>query len=215
MPEGDATEPLSATSAEKDRAIFDLLEVDFSAGLVILLQHHGANVEQAIRNRFGSRLDPSEVIREAIVKRSRKAFAGLRASYQSAGPRRWPLGLWLFILASRTAQDMLRREHRRGGGRDVSLTIDPPCPERRREGGEVAEHIRLFYEAVEALPPTKRDLILADVASGWGTADTDRLMDETGAKENTIFSLRSQARKLIRDYMLKKGFDPKKPRFSS
>jgi RNA polymerase sigma-70 factor (ECF subfamily) len=125
-------------------------------------------------------------------------------------PEKGSLSTWSMKLAQNCARSILRAEQKHPcaeAHEDIERDQRRPpeeqqSPKQRKQAERSAEQIR---EAIAALPPKERRVILADLAHPDGKAAASDLADAWDTNENAIHQARSRAKKKLREELERRG----------
>lgn len=172
-----------------------------------LIRQHGPRVLGFLRRRFPSIAD--DAWQEALIRVTDKI-----GQYD---PDKGGLGTWFLKLAHRCALSIVRAESKHNGQElEDSVTRDkrldggaPLTGKQRRHLERRAEQIR---EAVNALPPKERRVVVADLAFWKGptlpdeVAPAEKLAISWGdTNANAIHQARCRARTKLREELTRRG----------
>lgn len=123
---------------------------------------------------------------------------------------------WVFRIASNTAIDRIRKL-----SSDQSTPMDPQELQtefgaedfeeetaRPPATGERAKHIAMVQDAIKALSPSEREIVLADANYPGGTVPLDLLSEWLKKPKGSLKVYRSRARAKLRTYLERKGVKP-------
>jgi len=210
--------PDSHSEAEEERRLLEGLRAGDQAAFATLLDRHGAAMLRVARMYVRDRAAAEEVVQETwlAVLQGIERFEG-RSSVKT----------WLFrILANRAKTRGVRearsspfsalaeaaegepavepeRFHRRGhpeaGGWDAPPRPWETLPEERLLSQET---LRLVSEAIEALPPTQREVIRLRDVEGWSAEEVCAALDLTDGNQRVLLHrARSRVRDALEDYL--------------
>lgn len=205
--------PLTQTSPAPrngDAEIIRLLRERDPAGLRTLLGEHGAIVRAGLRKCLGGLLNDSEL--DDVINRA--AFKAWRAA-DSYDPSKGTLRAWFFVIARNAGRGLLRDPQRaRVVARDdmdqLAVLDEVDHADRDHGAGSAApppgflDTLRL---CIDRLPNKQRRIIQADLRTG-DVADADELARSLGTSKNSIYALRSIARKRLRQDLQELGYTP-------
>lgn len=197
----------SADADETDDALVSRLAQGDDTALVAILSRHGPRVKGYLRQQFGTSLRAPEL--EEVLNEAACNLWKSIGTYRSGGASL--LG-WFISIAHNAALDELRRGRRHRAG---ELTTEPAfrptkasdCkdegPARKAEtAGD--RRLRLMWHVITAeLKGNQRAVALADLEAPSGKVDGKTLAAKLGIPVAQVYVTRSQARKRIRERVLR------------
>lgn len=185
-----------------DAEIVRLLLCGEPAGLRLLLEGHGPRVRGCLRRSL-TQLSESDMD-DVMNKAAYRAWRGVT----TYSPQRGSLRAWFFVIARNAALETLRERQRRPletRGSDIEQVAMPAdAPE---APAPAAAFLETLHRCIEALPPKQRQIIRADLQSG-DIADAGELAANLDTTRNSIYVLRSLARKTLRRALTENGCVP-------
>lgn len=162
------------------------------------IAQHGPRVQGFLRSRYPSVWE--DAWQEALIR--------LVDRINRFDPDKGSLKSWFTKLAQNCARSILRAESKHSCA-EVHDDIDrderrppqePITPKQRKQAERRAEQIR---DAIEALPPKERRVILADLAHPDGKAPAGELADAWGTNTNAIYQARDRGKKKLREDLMR------------
>lgn len=158
-----------------------------------LVAAHEKKIYALCLRMCGNEEDAQEAAQDAFLS----AWSGLPSFREDAA-----FSTWLYRLAINASTDILRRQKRTGAGvslddEEVFLEIEDtsPTPEQALEQKEAA---KLVSEALEALPPEYRQVLILREVQGMSYQE---ISDITLLELGTVKSRISRGRTLMRNYL--------------
>lgn len=185
----------------RDAETARLLALGEGEGLRRLLEDYAGPVRWLLRKQFMPMLD-EWLIDEALEQASVRAWR----SGHSFDPERGSLRAWFLTIARNCARRQLEIKFK------SRLDYVPDVDTAIQAGQQYATHspeqrqfIVDLYRAIDTLTPTQRLVVLADLEAG-GSADVQALARQLGSTTNSIYTMRTVARRAIRAYLRKLGY---------
>lgn len=175
-----------------------------------LIETYGPTVKAFVSSKFRSVLQDGELM--SVVN---FVFAQAWRKIDLFDERQKGLKTWLLAIARNNAIDLLRKGAKQiradflgdssGDVFDQDAEDPSEALERTPLVKEDRRELRDLSEIIDALPKKQKAIVKADLHCSSGVADAKRLAAQLGSSVNSIFSLRSIARKRIHDEMVERG----------
>lgn len=202
MPTSDPTPAPDVGDAE----IVRLLQQQDGRGLQLLLEKHGGRARAGLRKTFGAALNDNE-IDDAMSRASFRAWRSA-AAYD---PLRGTLRAWFFVQLRSAGLELLRDRRRRReqlrpdleqvvGGPDAAMA-DVAA------GSSPGAYLAAVHACIAELPRKQRAVVEADLRAGE-IADAAQLAQSLRTTRNSVYVLRSTARKALKKLLTERGCAP-------
>lgn len=200
-------DPCPASSPD-DAEIVRLIQSGKSSGLRLLLEVHGPRIRGCLRKTLGlsSESDMDDVMNKAAYR----AWRGVT----TYAPAKGSLRAWFYVIARNAALETLRQQQRRPmetQGDAIERVAELPAPSQAEGPGDgeapASAFLETLHRCIAALPPKQRHIIQADLQNG-DIADAGELATSLETTKNSIYVLRSVARKTLRRALTENGYTP-------
>lgn len=192
-----------------DAEIARLLQSGDPAGLTLLLVQHGPCVRSSLQRNLGESVNGNDM--DDVMNRA--AYSVWRSAKDYL-PERGALRAWFYAIARNAGLELLRRrqrqiEHHAPQSNAVEkLTTEHLIAKAAPDHGPVtAAFLGILRRCIAELPAKQRHIIEADLRRG-DVADAAELAHTLQTTKNSIYVLRSTARKTLRRALIEGGYAP-------
>lgn len=202
----------TAAAPDSDAEIVRLVRERDGRGLRLLLQSHGARTRGVLRRIFGGTLTDID-IDDALSRATFRAWRRI----DSFDPSKGSLRAWYLTIARNASLEILRE--RRGLGWQSAADVEQLAAPTGADAAPAeaddptvltpapsSTFLEILRQCIDALPRLQRQVIRADLQSG-DVANAGELAAALRTTKNSIYVTRSNARKALKQALLRHGID--------